>query len=232
MRGKGETPLSLERVGPLTLASMVRTLLYLRAEGFRTQPKESRMSHKGTKSKRQVAVAALVAMLAGVGAGTAAASTDKGGRVIRADTISFNRTSNVVSASGNVSLLEPTGDVVFADYAELTEDLREGAIQNFRALLSDWSRLAAVSGRRSAMRKATSESWRISLSVSCDTAPILSAPWLSSRISTWTSSSRPWRSSSVRSSRRSRSWSAETRTDAVWWPPRTTSRGATASTPR
>lgn len=73
----------------------------------------------------------------------------QGGRVIRADTISFNRTSNVVSASGNVSLLEPTGDVVFADYAELTEDLREGAIQNFRALLSDWSRLAAVSGRRS-----------------------------------------------------------------------------------
>src|SRR5215204_5583994 len=33
----------------------------------------------------------------------------------------------------------------------------------------------AVSGRRSAMRKATSESWRMSLSVSCDTGPILSA---------------------------------------------------------
>ncbi|MBM3524263.1 MAG: LPS-assembly protein LptD, partial [Alphaproteobacteria bacterium] len=70
------------------------------------------------------------------------------GRVVRADTISFNRASNVVTASGNVSLLEPTGDVIFADYAELTEDLREGAIQNFRALLADWSRLAAVSGRR------------------------------------------------------------------------------------
>src|ERR687887_2058575 len=33
----------------------------------------------------------------------------------------------------------------------------------------------AVSGRRSAIRKATRLSWRISLSVSCDTGPILSA---------------------------------------------------------
>src|SRR4029453_13062311 len=32
----------------------------------------------------------------------------------------------------------------------------------------------AVSGLRSAMRKATSESWRMSLSVSCDRGPILS----------------------------------------------------------
>ena len=74
----------------------------------------------------------------------------QGNRVVRADTISFNRRANVVSASGNVSLLEPTGDVIFADYAELTEDLREGAMQNFRALLADWSRLAAISGRRTA----------------------------------------------------------------------------------
>jgi LPS-assembly protein len=73
----------------------------------------------------------------------------QGNRVIRADSVSFDRRQNVVSASGNVSLLEPTGDVIFADHAQLTEDLREGAIQNFRALLADWSRLAAVSGRRS-----------------------------------------------------------------------------------
>src|ERR671933_2148585 len=32
----------------------------------------------------------------------------------------------------------------------------------------------AVSGRRSAIRNATSDSWRISLSVSCDKGPILS----------------------------------------------------------
>lgn len=73
----------------------------------------------------------------------------QGGRVVRADTIAFDRRRNVVTASGNVSLVEATGDAIYADHAELTEDLREGAIQNFRALLADWSRLAAAAGRRS-----------------------------------------------------------------------------------
>ncbi|MFZ9635705.1 MAG: LptA/OstA family protein, partial [Alphaproteobacteria bacterium] len=72
----------------------------------------------------------------------------QGGRVVRADTIAFDRRRNVVTASGNVSLVEATGDAIYADHAELTEDLREGAIQNFRALLADWSRLAAAAGRR------------------------------------------------------------------------------------
>ena len=72
----------------------------------------------------------------------------QGQRIVRADTVSFNRRANLVTASGNVSLLENTGDVIFADYAELTEDMREGVVQNFRALLADQSRLAATSGRR------------------------------------------------------------------------------------
>ena len=72
----------------------------------------------------------------------------QGQRIVRADTVSFNRRANLVTASGNVSLVENTGDVIFADYAELTEDMREGVVQNFRALLADQSRLAATSGRR------------------------------------------------------------------------------------
>jgi len=73
----------------------------------------------------------------------------QGERVLRADVVSYNRLTNVVTATGNISLAEPTGDVIFADYVELTDDLREGTIQNFRALLADQSRLAAVSARRS-----------------------------------------------------------------------------------
>ncbi len=73
----------------------------------------------------------------------------QGERVLRADVVSYNRLSNVVTATGNVSVAEPTGDVIFADYVELTDDLREGTIQNFRAILADQSRLAAVSARRS-----------------------------------------------------------------------------------
>lgn len=73
----------------------------------------------------------------------------QGERVLRADVVSYNRLSNAVTATGNVSVAEQTGDVIFADYVELTDDLREGTIQNFRALLADQSRLAAVSARRS-----------------------------------------------------------------------------------
>jgi LPS-assembly protein len=72
----------------------------------------------------------------------------QGPRILRADTVSFSRRADTVTASGNVSILEPSGDVIFADWAELTQDLRSGTMQNFRALLADWSRIAAVSGTR------------------------------------------------------------------------------------
>ncbi len=69
-------------------------------------------------------------------------------RVLRADAVSYNRRANMITASGNVTLLEPTGDVLFADFVEITDDFRDGIIQNFRAVLADQSRLAAVSARR------------------------------------------------------------------------------------
>ncbi|HEX2114232.1 MAG TPA: LPS assembly protein LptD [Alphaproteobacteria bacterium] len=72
----------------------------------------------------------------------------QGDRVLRADTVSYNRRANLITASGNVTLLEPTGDVIFADYVELSDDFKAGAVQNFKALLADQSRLAAVSARR------------------------------------------------------------------------------------
>jgi len=70
-------------------------------------------------------------------------------RVLLADNVTYNQRTGTVSASGNVSLLEPGGDVLFADYVELTDDLREGVITNIRLLLSDRSKMAAVSARRS-----------------------------------------------------------------------------------
>lgn len=71
------------------------------------------------------------------------------GRVLHADSVSYNLRSNVVTASGNVSLMEPTGEVVFADFVELTDNLKDGFIRDIRVLLTDRSRLAAVSGSRS-----------------------------------------------------------------------------------
>ena len=75
------------------------------------------------------------------------------GRVLLADTVTYNQRTEVVTASGNVTLMEPAGEVLFADFVELTDDMREGFIRDIRVLLTDRSRLAAVSGLRSGGRK-------------------------------------------------------------------------------
>lgn len=74
----------------------------------------------------------------------------RGGRTVLADTVTYNTRSRIVTAAGNVSLLEPNGDIVFVEYAELTDDLKEGFIRDVRVLLQDNSRIAAVNGLRSA----------------------------------------------------------------------------------
>ncbi len=68
--------------------------------------------------------------------------------VLRADKVTFDRNTNVAAASGNVVLVEPDGQVLFADYAELTQGLREGVLKGMRALLADNGKLAANGARR------------------------------------------------------------------------------------
>lgn len=72
----------------------------------------------------------------------------QGERILNADAVTYNQRDDIVTATGNVVLLEPTGEVLFAEFAELTADMREGFLQGFRMLLNDDSRLAAVSAQR------------------------------------------------------------------------------------
>ncbi|GAB5470800.1 MAG: LPS assembly protein LptD [Rhodospirillales bacterium] len=72
----------------------------------------------------------------------------QGARVLVADSVSYNTRNDVVTANGNVALLEPGGEVLFADYAEVTGDLREAFVRDVGLLLTDTSRLAAVSAIR------------------------------------------------------------------------------------
>jgi LPS-assembly protein len=69
-------------------------------------------------------------------------------RVLRADRITFDRNSGVAAAHGNVVLLEPDGQVVFADYAEMSRNMRDGVLKEMRALLTENGRLAANGARR------------------------------------------------------------------------------------
>ena len=69
-------------------------------------------------------------------------------RTLLADELTYNETTDTVTASGHVSLQDQTGNVAFADRVELTQDLREGALQGFAALIGQTGRLAASSGER------------------------------------------------------------------------------------
>ncbi len=72
-----------------------------------------------------------------------------GDRVLMADSVSYNLRDQIVSASGRVSLLEPQGDVLFAEYAEVGDDLRDGIVRSIRVLLSNNARFAANGARLS-----------------------------------------------------------------------------------
>ena len=69
-------------------------------------------------------------------------------RVLQADSVSYNMRSDVVNASGNVRLIEPSGEIIFAEFVEVTGDLREAFIRDIRILMTDRSRLAGANGQR------------------------------------------------------------------------------------
>ncbi len=70
------------------------------------------------------------------------------GRTLLADNVTYNRRTDTVKASGNISLLESSGEVVFAELIELTDNMRDGIIENMRVQMTDDSRIAAAGGRR------------------------------------------------------------------------------------
>jgi LPS-assembly protein len=70
------------------------------------------------------------------------------GHVLRADRIVFDRNTDVAAAYGNVQLLEPDGEVMFSDYAELAGGMRDGVLRGMSAILAENGRLVANGARR------------------------------------------------------------------------------------
>ncbi len=68
--------------------------------------------------------------------------------LLRADRVTFDRNTNVAAASGHVTIVEPDGQVLFADYAELTQGMRQGVLRGMRVLLAENGKLAANGARR------------------------------------------------------------------------------------
>lgn len=70
------------------------------------------------------------------------------GRVLRADQVTFNRQTGIAVARGHVTVIEPDGQILYADAAELTQNMRDGILTAIRARLPQNGRLAANGGRR------------------------------------------------------------------------------------
>ncbi len=69
-------------------------------------------------------------------------------RVLLADTVIYYEKKGLIEARGHVALIEPTGEVIFANAVKITDDLKNGTISDLRARMTDNSRLAAVGARR------------------------------------------------------------------------------------
>lgn len=67
---------------------------------------------------------------------------------LRADTVTWNRITGEVRASGGVRVIGPAGDVAYGDSVVLEDNLRDGVVENLLLVLADGGRLAADEGRR------------------------------------------------------------------------------------
>lgn len=72
----------------------------------------------------------------------------QGGKILRADKMVYNLETDTVAAIGNVSLLDEDGSVHFAEYVELTKNMREGFVHHLLSMLADGSRFTAAEAKR------------------------------------------------------------------------------------
>ncbi len=72
----------------------------------------------------------------------------QGQQILRADKMVYYLSEDKVTAIGNVSLLDEKGDVHFAQYAELHDQMKEGFIQGLLSMLADGSRFTAEEAKR------------------------------------------------------------------------------------
>jgi len=70
------------------------------------------------------------------------------GNRLRADKIVWNRKTGQISATGNVAVVNPDGDIAYGDIVQLTDSLRDGVVENLLLVLADGGRLAARHGVR------------------------------------------------------------------------------------
>lgn len=71
-----------------------------------------------------------------------------GTRTLTADRVIYDARAETVTAEGAIVMRDPSGVTVFADFAELGTDLREGLVRGAKAVMGEHIRLSAVEARR------------------------------------------------------------------------------------
>lgn len=101
----------------------------------------------------------------------------QGSRTLLADVVTYDRRNDHVTASGNITLMEPTGEVIFADHAELSGDLGKGIIENMRGRLADDALIAAARAQRVSETKTVYRKAVYSPCKLCKENPSLAPTW-------------------------------------------------------
>ena len=70
------------------------------------------------------------------------------GQSVRADAVTWNRTSGQIVATGDIRFVDADGNQLFTDRLELTDELKAGAMSNLLLAFREGGRLAAVQGTR------------------------------------------------------------------------------------
>ncbi|MGB3721691.1 MAG: LPS assembly protein LptD [Pacificimonas sp.] len=72
----------------------------------------------------------------------------RGGYRLSANQVVYDRNSGLVTATGDITVIDPGGNEIYATEVQLTDELRDGAIDGFLLVLQDGGRLAASDGTR------------------------------------------------------------------------------------
>ncbi|MBC7491882.1 MAG: LPS-assembly protein LptD, partial [Novosphingobium sp.] len=72
-------------------------------------------------------------------------------QTVRADAVTWDRKTGQIVATGNIRLVDPSGNVLYTERVELTDAPKTGAIDNLLLVLREGGRLAAAHGVRDAV---------------------------------------------------------------------------------
>ena len=67
---------------------------------------------------------------------------------LRADSVTWNRGSGEVTATGNVSVADADGNIAYGERIEVTDTLKDGVVENLLLVMAEGGRLAARAGKR------------------------------------------------------------------------------------